>query len=51
MKLEKIKVAKGSVIKEIEKHQEKDYIRLGWRVLQETATYNTNPFGENPIKK
>lgn len=51
MKVEKIKVAKGSVIKEIEKHQEKDYIRLGWRVIQDTTVYNTNPFSDNPTKK
>lgn len=44
MKIEKVKVAKGTTIKEIEKSQVTDYIANGWRLIEETPIYEGNPF-------
>lgn len=45
MEIKKIKVINANgVVKEIEAHQEKDYKKNGWQVVQGTPTIN-NTFG------
>lgn len=44
MKIEKVKVVKGTTIKEIEKSQLIDYIANGWKEVTATPTYEGNPF-------
>lgn len=42
MEIKKIKVSKGSITKEIEARQEKEYVKNGWIVIKQID--NTNPF-------
>lgn len=42
MEIKKIKVSKGSITKEIEARQEKEYVKNGWIVIKEIE--NINPF-------
>ena len=40
MEVKKIKVSKGNVIKEIEAHQQIDYVNNGWTVVKENTFIN-----------
>lgn len=45
MTIKKVKVAKGTTIKEIPERQLKDYIANGWRLIQDiNQEVITNPF-------
>lgn len=37
MQVKKIKVTKNGVIKEVQAHQEKDYVKNGWFVFKDDA--------------
>lgn len=43
MEIRKIKVRKGSVTKEVNANQEKNYVRAGWVVVREPAQF-ANPY-------
>jgi hypothetical protein len=46
MKVKKVKVAKNGVIKTVEAHQEKDYVKNGWIVINDPyqSPVNANAF-------
>lgn len=43
MEIKKIKVRKGSVIKEVNANQEKNFVRAGWEVVKEPSQF-VNPY-------